>query len=254
MPWPRAALGLAARATLPSVAVILVGLTGGIGSGKSTVSAHLAARGAHIVDADGLVRELQAPGSPVLAEMAECFGAHILRDDGSLDRQAVADVVFNDPQALDALNGIMGPAVIGAIRRRIEALLGTDHVVVLDIPLWVPGRYPVTGLVVVDTPPDVAVERLVRFRGLREDDARARIGRQVGRDERLGWADHVVDNAGPPEALDAQMDGLWAWVCSQAPADGLVGPWGAELDAKMAERAAKQAAAAAAESNSRSGG
>jgi dephospho-CoA kinase len=117
--------------------VILVGLTGGIGSGKSTVSALLVQRGAVLLDADQIVRELQQPGSPVLAELAERFGAQVIAPDGSLDRAAVANVAFADPEALADLNKIVHPAVGREMNRRILEQRSTDHVVVLDIPLLV---------------------------------------------------------------------------------------------------------------------
>ena len=142
--------------------MILVGLTGGIGSGKSTVSAMLATRGAVIVDADALARELQAPGSPVLERMAERFGPNIIRDDGSLDRPAVAEIVFNDETALKALNDIVHPALGVEITRRIDEARGTDNIVVLDFPLLAERPRPgLSATVVVDVPVETAVERLV---------------------------------------------------------------------------------------------
>jgi dephospho-CoA kinase len=198
---------------LASRPVLLVGLTGGIGSGKSTVSAALAARGAVVVDADAIVRELQAPGTPVLAAMVERFGGGILRDDGTLDRQAVADVVFGDAEALAELNAIVHPAVGAEIARRLEAEAATDHIVVLDVPLLVEsGRDDLAGLIVVDTDPEVAIERLVSQRGFTEADARARIARQASREERLARADLVIDNSGPREALARQVDRCWEWL------------------------------------------
>jgi dephospho-CoA kinase len=193
--------------------VILVGLTGGIGSGKSTVSALLAERGAVIVDADVITRELQRPGQPVLAAIVERFGQNVLLPDGELDRPALAAVVFSDPDALKDLNAIVHPAVGAEIARRIEAARGTDAVVVLDIPLLAENpRKGLAATVVVDTPVDVAVERLVRFRGMDEADARARIARQASREERAAGADRIVDNAGDLGALEAQVDDLWAWL------------------------------------------
>jgi dephospho-CoA kinase len=190
--------------------VILVGLTGGIGAGKSTVSAMLAERGAVIVDADQIARDLQSPGSPVLDSMAERFGEHIIRDDGSLDRAAVAAIVFNDEAALKDLNGIVHPAMQSEIQRQIDEQRSTDRVVVLDFPLL--GENPRKGLaatIVVDIPVEVAVRRLVDQRGMSEDDARARINSQISRDERLATATHVIDNGGDRESLTAQVDDLW---------------------------------------------
>jgi dephospho-CoA kinase len=190
--------------------VILVGLTGGIGAGKSTVSAMLAERGAVIVDADQIARDLQSPGSPVLDQMAERFGAHIITDDGSLDRGAVAKIVFNDEAALKDLNGIVHPAMQAEIQRQIDAQRGTDRVVVLDFPLL--GENPRKGLaatIVVDISVEVAVQRLVDQRGMAEDDARARISSQLSREERLERATHVVDNGGDRDSLAGQVDSLW---------------------------------------------
>ena len=190
--------------------MILVGLTGGIGAGKSTVSAMLAERGAVIVDADRIARDLQSPGSPVLDAMAKRFGSHILLDDGSLDRAAVAKIVFNDEAALADLNAIVHPAMQSEIQRQIDDQRATDRVVVLDFPLL--GENPRTGLaatIVVDIPVDVAVQRLIEQRSMDEADARARINSQLSRDERLATATHVVDNGGDRQALTAQVDQLW---------------------------------------------
>jgi len=190
--------------------VILVGLTGGIGAGKSTVSTLLALNGAIIVDADQIARDLQGPGTPVVAAMAERFGQHIIRDDGTLDRAAVAGIVFNDEQALKDLNGIVHPAMQAEIQRQIDAHKDTDRVVVLDFPLL--GENPREGLVatiVVDIPVDVAIERLVRERGMDEADARARISSQISREQRLERATHVIDNSGDRESLRRQVDALW---------------------------------------------
>jgi len=200
--------------------VILVGLTGGIGAGKSTVSAMLAERGAIIVDADQIARDLQSPGSPVLDSMAERFGEHIIRDDGSLDRAAVAAIVFNDDAALKDLNGIVHPAMQSEIQRQIDEHRSTDRVVVLDFPLL--GENPRKGLaatIVVDIPVDVAVRRLVDQRGMDEADARARINSQISRDERLATATHVLDNGGDRDSLSAQVDELWQQLLELPPAD-----------------------------------
>ena len=198
--------------------MIVVGLTGGIGSGKSTVSALLAARGAVIVDADAITRQLQATGQPVLAAIVERFGSEIVSADGTLDRAALAAIVFDDPAALKDLTAIVHPAVGKEIARRLEAERSGDRVVVLDIPLLVEsGRYQVAGLVVVDVDPDVAVARLVRFRGMSEADARARMANQVSRADRLAKADWVIDNSGDLAVLEEQTDAAWTWMQTLPP-------------------------------------
>jgi dephospho-CoA kinase len=196
--------------------VLVIGLTGGIGSGKSTVSALLAERGAVVVDADAIVREVQAPGTPVFAAMVDRFGAGIVAADGSLDRAAVADLVFTDSDALADLNAIVHPAVGKEIADRLAALAETDEVVILDVPLLVESKnaYPVAGLLVVDVDPEIAVRRLVAHRGMREADVRARMSRQATRADRLARADRVIDNSGTPEDLAAQVDAAWRWIDS----------------------------------------
>ena len=190
--------------------MILVGLTGGIGAGKSTVSELLAERGAVIVDADQIARDLQDAGSPVLAQMAERFGDHIVRDDGTLDRAAVAAVVFNDEQALKDLNAIVHPAMREEITRQIDAHRHTDRVVVLDLRLLTENpRDGLSATIVVDVPPEIAVERLVRQRGMDEADAQARIASQVSREQRAAIATHVIDNSGDLTELRRQVDELW---------------------------------------------
>jgi dephospho-CoA kinase len=196
-----------------SCAVLLIGLTGGIGAGKSTVSAALAERGAVVIDADLITRELQEPGQPVLEAMVEHFGAGIVGPDGRLLRQAVADRVFNDPEALKALNAIVHPAVGAEIAERLGREAGGDHVVVLDVPLLVEsGRDDMAALLVVDADPEVAVGRLVDQRGFDEGDARARIARQASRDERLARADFVIHNDATREELEPQIDAAWKWI------------------------------------------
>jgi dephospho-CoA kinase len=190
--------------------MILAGLTGGIGSGKSTVSAMLAERGAVIVDADQIARDLQEAGSPVLDRMAERFGSHIIRDDGTLDRAAVATIVFSDEQALKDLNGIVHPAMQDEIQAQIDAHRATDRVVVLDFPLLAENpREGLAATIVVDVDPELAVERLVAQRGMDEADARARIASQISREDRLARATHVIDNNGDLDALRAQVTTLW---------------------------------------------
>jgi dephospho-CoA kinase len=190
--------------------VLLIGLTGGIGSGKSTVSSLLAERGAIVIDADAITREVQQPGGPVLAAMVDRFGARILGAGGALDRQAVADIVFHDPEALSDLNAIVHPAVGAEIVRRLAEAAETDDVVVLDVPLLVEsGRDDMAALVVVDVDPEIAVRRLVEQRGMREDDARARMARQVSREERLARADLVIDNSGTLAELEEAVAAAW---------------------------------------------
>ena len=193
----------------------LIGLTGGIGAGKSTVSAALRERGAVIIDADAITKELQTPGTEVFAAMLAAFGDGILAADGTLDRQALADVVFNDKEKLGTLQGIVWPAVAAETFARIQAHAGTDAIVVLDIPmLTVKGRYGMAGIIVVDTPVETAVQRLVEHRAMPEEDARARIANQPSRDERKALADLVIDNGGAPEDLEPQIDAAMARIAT----------------------------------------
>ena len=193
--------------------VFLIGLTGGIGAGKSTVSAALAERGSVVIDADAITRELQQPGTAVFDAMVKRFGSVIVALDGSLDRAAVASIVFTDADALADLNALVHPAVGTEIADRLAAVATTDHVVVLDVPLLVEsGRDDMAVLVVVDVDPELAVQRLVDHRGFSETDARNRISRQARREDRLARADFVVDNAGDRAALDAEIERLWAWI------------------------------------------
>ena len=193
--------------------MILVGLTGGIGSGKSTVSSMLAARGAEIVDADEITRHVQAPGSPIVEAIAERFGAEVLDAQHGLRRPVLAEIVFADADALADLNAIVHPAVGAEINRRVDELASTDKVVVLDIPLLTENpRGKLQGKIVVDVPVEVQIERLVRYRGFTEADARARIARQSSREDRLNGADFVVDNSGTVDELDPQISELWAWL------------------------------------------
>jgi dephospho-CoA kinase len=196
--------------------MILVVLTGGIGAGKSAVSARLAARGAVIIDADGIVRELQVPGAPLLDELAAHFGAGIILPDGSLDRAGLAAIAFKDDESTAALNRIVHPAVQAEIRRRIDARRDSDDIVVLDTPLLtVVKNLEHDGMIVVDTPIEVAVERLVAQRGMSAEDALNRINQQISREERVALADFVVDNGGDLASLEQQVDELWEWIRSK---------------------------------------
>ncbi|MFM8553850.1 MAG: dephospho-CoA kinase [Acidimicrobiales bacterium] len=199
--------------------MILLGLTGGIGSGKSTVSGMLARRGAVIIDADAIVRELQAPGQPLLAELAAEFGNSILNADGSLDRAGLAAAAFGDKEKVAALNRIVHPAVGREMNRRLEEQRATDNVVVLDIPLLAENpRKGLGGVIVVDVPVDTAVLRLMTHRGFSEDDARARVANQASRETRLAIADRVLDNSGDMESLEQQVDDVWQWARTLPPA------------------------------------
>ncbi len=192
--------------------MLVVGLTGGIGSGKSSVANRLVERGATLIDADEIVKELQEPGQPVLASMVERFGDGILRPDGTLDRQAVADLVFGDEAALKDLNAIVHPAVQAEMAARMAAAAGTDSIVVMDIPLLTEKRPGMGHVIVVDVPTEVAVQRLVDNRGFTEADARARVANQISREERLALADFVVDNSGDLAQLDAEVERCWEWL------------------------------------------
>lgn len=198
--------------------MIEVGLTGCIGSGKSTVAAALVRRGAVLLDADAIVADLQQPGSPTLEAMVAHFGPSILRPDGHLDRAAVAGIVFEDPQELAALNAIVHPAVRAEMATRRGELAGSDAVIVADIPLLAEAgperRAGLAGIIVVDIAPEVAVQRLVAGRGLTAGEARARLARQASRAERLALADFVIDNNGTPAALEEQVARCWQWIGS----------------------------------------
>ena len=187
-----------------------IGLTGGIGSGKSTVSALLAARGAVIVDADRIAREVVAPGTPGLAAVVDAFGPGVLTADDSLDRPALAGIVFADPAARRTLDAIVHPLVRNRAAE-LEAVAPSGAVVVHDVPLLVEtGQASSYDLVlVVQADPETRVARLVQ-RGLTADDARARIAAQATDEQRRAVADVVLDNSGTPEQLAAQVDRFWA--------------------------------------------
>ncbi len=191
----------------------LIGLGGGIGAGKSTVSAALSRRGAVIVDADLIARQVVEPGMPALTALVERFGSSILRDDGSLDRGALAALAFRDGESVAALNAITHPAIGVEINRQIAAQVGTDRVVILDAALLFDrSRDGLVGSIVVDVDPEVAIDRLVRFRNFDADDARRRVAAQMTREARVALADRVIDNSTTVEELEDQVDAVWEWI------------------------------------------
>lgn len=191
----------------------LIALTGGIASGKSTIARRLAAHGAVVVDADQIVREVQAPGSPVLHEIATMFGPDLIEASGALDRVALGARVFSDPEALARLNGIVHPAVRRESQRRFEAAFAEDPeaVVVYDVPLLVEARIadPWDLIVVAHAPAPERLRRLVQLRGMTPGDAQERIDAQVSDDRRLAVADVVLDTAGTLDDTEQQVDALW---------------------------------------------
>lgn len=191
--------------------MIVVGLTGGIGSGKSTVSALLAKRGAVVVDADLIARQVVEPGGVAYAAIVQRFGDGVLAADGTLDRAALAAVVFRDDEERKALEAITHPAIQGEMARQM-ATAAPDAVVVLDIPLLKQKREPMAGIIVVDVNEEVAIGRLVAQRGFDEGDARRRVAAQISRDERRRLADVLVDNSGDLAHLEDEIDRAWAWI------------------------------------------
>ncbi len=207
----------------------LVGLTGGIGSGKSTVAGLLAEHGAVVIDADAIVHELQAKGTPLLAEIARAFGPEILAEDGSLDREALGAIVFRDEAARTRLGQIVHPKVGAEMVRRIEAAREAGHsLVVLDVPLLLEGRkagraaVPYHAVVVVWVPTEVQVERTVSRDDCSEEEARRRIAAQMSLDEKRELADHVIDNSGGLEATRARVEELVADLLREDTAAGAV--------------------------------
>ena len=187
-----------------------IGLTGGIGSGKSTVANMLADHGAVIIDADAIARELVEPGEPALAELVTEFGPRIIREDGTLNRGELAALAFSDARGTERLNAIMHPLIRAESERRI-ATAGDEAIVVYDMPLLLEtGQQEVVDLVVVvDVPEEMQVERAVGQRGLDEADVRRRMQVQVTRSDRLAAADIVIDNSGDLSRTQQEVDRLW---------------------------------------------
>ncbi len=190
--------------------MLTVGLTGGVGSGKSTVAATLDRLGAVVIDADRVAREVVEPGTPTLAALAQRFGAELVRPDGSLDRAALAAIAFPDPTALAALDAITGPAIAERVEQ-LRAAVPPGSVTVYDMPLLVERRlWPREHLtVVVDAAPDIRLRRLVSARGLTEDDARHRMAVQATDAQRRAAADLWVDNGGEPADTEEQVRRIW---------------------------------------------
>lgn len=190
--------------------MLTVGLTGGIGAGKSEVSRRLASYGAVLVDADRIAREVVEPGTPGLAAVVDAFGPEVLDVDGSLDRPKLGSIVFADPERLAVLNSIVHP-LVGARSRELEQAAGPDDVVVHDVPLLTENNlqslYDL--VIVVDASPRTQLERLVGLRGMTESEARSRMAAQATREQRLAVADIVIDNDGPLEKLEPQVREVW---------------------------------------------
>ncbi|AWW40125.1 dephospho-CoA kinase [Streptomyces cadmiisoli] len=199
--------------------MLKVGLTGGIGAGKSEVSRLLVECGAVLIDADRLAREVVAPGTPGLAAVVEAFGPEVLAEDGSLDRPRLGSVVFSDPEKLAVLNAIVHP-LVGARSRELEAAAAEGAVVVHDVPLLTEnGLAPLYDVVVVvDATPETQLDRLVRLRGMTEEDARARMAAQAARAQRLEIADIVIDNDVPLAELRGRVKDVWADLVQRAQA------------------------------------
>jgi dephospho-CoA kinase len=197
--------------------VKFVGVGGGIGSGKSTVAAALAQRGAQVIDVDEISRQVQRSGTPVFDAIVERWGRQVVAPNGELDRVALGRIVFADAGELAMLTAsITGPAIEASLLEQARAHLGTDDVVVMEAALILGGdrrMYGMEGVIHVDVSPETAVARLVA-RGMNEDDARARLAKQVGRQVRLQQADFVIDNSGSLDALKAQIDAAWRWIAS----------------------------------------
>jgi dephospho-CoA kinase len=190
--------------------MLTVGLTGGIGAGKSEVSRRLVSYGAVLVDADRIAREVVEPGTAGLAAVVEAFGPEILDAEGALDRPKLGSIVFADPERLATLNDIVHP-LVGARSRELEQAAGPDDVVVHDVPLLTENNlqslYDL--VIVVDASPETQLDRLVRLRGMTESEARSRMAAQATREQRLAVADIVIDNDGPLEKLEPQVREVW---------------------------------------------
>jgi dephospho-CoA kinase len=194
--------------------LLRVGLTGGIGSGKSEVARRLAEHGAVLIDADVAARKVVEPGSPGLAQVAEAFGDEVLRPDGSLNRERLGEIVFGDPGLRAKLNAIVHPLVRAWMQdaERAAVQANGDAIVVHDVPLLAESRGTAgfDAVIVVDVPPDLQIERLVSQRGMSEEQVRGRMAAQAGREQRLAVADIVIGNSGSLDDLDRRVAEVWA--------------------------------------------
>ncbi|MGW2743399.1 dephospho-CoA kinase [Streptomyces sp. NPDC001450] len=215
--------------------MLKVGLTGGIGAGKSEVSRLLVEHGAVLIDADRIAREVVAPGTPGLAAVVEAFGEEILAADGSLDRPRLGSIVFADPEKLAVLNSIVHP-LVGARSHELESAATEGAVVIHDVPLLTEnGLAPLYDLVVVvDASPETQLDRLVRLRGMTEDDARARMAAQATREQRREIADIVIDNDVPLDALHKRVAEVWDDLVRRARE-----PWAASGDGRSGDGGAE---------------
>ncbi|MCX4810307.1 dephospho-CoA kinase [Streptomyces sp. NBC_01239] len=197
--------------------MLKVGLTGGIGAGKSEVSRLLVSHGGVLIDADRIAREVVAPGTPGLAAVVEAFGEDVLAPDGSLDRPKLGSIVFADPEKLAVLNEIVHP-LVGRRSRELETAAAEDSVVIHDVPLLAENALAALYdlVIVVDASPETQLDRLVRLRGMTEDDARARMAAQATREKRLAVADIVIDNDVPLDVLERRVQDVWAELVRRA--------------------------------------
>jgi dephospho-CoA kinase len=197
--------------------MLKVGLTGGIGAGKSEVSRLLVGHGGVLIDADRIAREVVAPGTPGLAAVVEAFGEDVLGADGSLDRPKLGSIVFADPEKLAVLNSIVHP-LVGRRSRELETTAADDAVVIHDVPLLAENALAALYdlVIVVDASPETQLDRLVRLRGMAEEDARARMAAQATREKRLAIADIVIDNDVPLETLERRVQDVWAELVRRA--------------------------------------
>ncbi|MEV0739892.1 dephospho-CoA kinase [Streptomyces sp. NPDC050549] len=197
--------------------MLKVGLTGGIGAGKSEVSRLLVGYGAVLIDADRIAREVVASGTPGLAAVVEAFGEDVLGADGGLDRPKLGSIVFADPEKLAVLNSIVHP-LVGRRSRELETAAADDAVVIHDVPLLAENALAALYdlVIVVDASPETQLDRLVRLRGMTEEDARARMAAQATREKRLAIADVVIDNDVPLETLERRVQDVWAELVRRA--------------------------------------